>query len=64
MSTLQRNHQCLPPINRFPVEECEALTAFLITFPEAVELVVTNPPLAVILANGLCLDAFTMAEVE
>ena len=51
MSILQQNDQRLPSVSRFPVDEREALAAFLGAFPEAINLAVTNPPLAVALAN-------------
>lgn len=64
MRTLQLNDQLFPPVSRFPVEQCEALTALVATHPEALDLAFTNPPLAVALANAKGWDTFGLARVD
>lgn len=61
---VQHNNPHLQQVSLFPVEEREALTAFIEGFPEAVDLAFTNPPLAVALANAQVWDTLGLVRVD
>lgn len=61
---VQHNNPHLQQVSLFPVEEREALAAFIDGFPEALDLAFTNPPLAVALANAQGWDTFGLVRVD
>ncbi len=62
--SVQHNDPHLPQVTLFRLEERGALTAFIEGFPEALDLALTNPPLAVALANAQGWDTFGLMRVD
>ena len=51
-------------IERYPVEQRAALAVFVNSFPEASDLLYSNPPLAVAMANARAWDTFGLTTVD
>lgn len=64
MNTPKPSDKALQQINRFPAETHEPLTALVHTFPDVLDLIFTNPPLAVALANAQHWDTFGLTTVN
>ncbi len=62
--TFQNYDSTIQQISLFPPDERVALGTFIGCFPEAFDLVFTNPPLAVALANAHGWDTFGLVTVD
>lgn len=63
-ASIQHNDPHLQQVSLFPVDERDALRAFIEGFPEALDLAFTNPALAVALANAPSWDTFGLVKVD
>ncbi len=60
----QRNDSDTLQIERYPVEQRAALAVFVSAFPEGNDLLYSNPPLSVAMANARVWDTFGLATVD